>query len=538
MMKKIFQWLKSNPLALLSGVLVGTSYIPFPPWAILFCYIPLWLEVFEQKNSLKEAFWSGWRTQFVLSLIGFHWIAYTAKEFGQLPWAVSVLALLLFAAFMHLYIPASVVIAKALQNRFRLSSASSFVVAALTLALLERVWPVIFQWHLGYAWLASRIPIYQWADVIGFEGLSTLTLLFNAAIGILWLSAHRPTKTSRLVAGGLTVFAVFALLTISGHYRGQNLPDPDRKIQVSLIQANIGNLEKVYAEQGRGYQASITQKFLALSQKEVFNNPSTELLVWPETAFPDYLGNEYLDRKNTRVLVDGLLPLNKSLLTGAYSKDANTSGAGDSTYNGLFLIRPNGENWSPPYRKTHLLAFGEYLPLSEQFPILLKWLPFVSNFGRGPGPMAMTMIAQTAQGPEEIHFGGQICYESLYPAFSRGLAEQKAEILINVTNDSWFGLWFEPYQHMYMTLARGVETRRPLIRSTNTGISTVILANGQILKRSPLHQEWSGTYTVSYLNNPPLTIYTQWGHWDWIFWLLLLALVFLKGAANAKSRNA
>ncbi|WP_374033003.1 nitrilase-related carbon-nitrogen hydrolase [Bdellovibrio bacteriovorus] len=128
--------------------------------------------------------------------------------------------------------------------------------------------------------------------------------------------------------------------------------------------------------------------------------------------------------------------LGRPLITGAYSKDPKADEKQDtSTYNALFLVDQLGNNLDKPYRKTELLAFGEYLPLSEQFPFLLKLLPFVSNFGRGHGPEVMKW--ETPQGV--IKWGGQICYEGLYPSFTRGLAEKGADILVNVTNDSWFG---------------------------------------------------------------------------------------------------
>jgi apolipoprotein N-acyltransferase len=110
--------------------------------------------------------------------------------------------------------------------------------------------------------------------------------------------------------------------------------------------------------------------------------------------------------------------------------------------------------------------------------------------------------------------GAQICYESLFPKFSRDLADLGAQFIVNVTNDSWYGSWQEPYQHFYMTLARGVEFRRPVLRVTNTGISSVSLASGEILERSPIHQQWVGLYEVPYLTNPPSTFYQRW------FWLV------------------
>lgn len=534
-MKKWIQFFKHKAYdfrwAILSGILVGTSYIPFPPWALIFCYTPLWLYAAEEGRSKKEAWTAGWITQFLLTLIGFHWIAYTAHEFGQLPWAISLVALLLFSGLMHLYIPTAVVLGVWLKKRFSFSGGQTLFVIALLHSLLERVWPVIFDWHLGYTFLWSKIPIYHLADVVGFLGLSTMVLLFNAWAGYAWLVQSHGKKFHlhvSLIIGSLAVLAGL------GYWHGQDWNRFDHEVKTTIVQANIGNLEKVYAEQGRGYQEIITRKFISMTQSALTQFPDTDIFIWPETAFPDYLDQHLLQRKHTQILAEGLTALGKPLITGAYSKDLKTDEKLDrSTYNALFLVDFHGQSIDTPYRKTELLAFGEYLPLSERFPILLKLLPFISNFGRGQGPKTMDWQFDGAT----IRWGGQICYEGLYPAFTRSLSEKGANILVNVTNDSWFGYPFEPNQHLYMTLARAIEVRRPLLRSTNTGISTAILANGDVLQKSPLHQEWSGKFVIKYLKNAPTTFYVRWGHWDWILILLALAIVIITGALHARSRR-
>ena len=100
-------------LAAISGVMVGTSYIPFKGWALFFCYVPLWiasLKLVLSGASYRKIFFTGWITQFVLSLIGFNWIFYTASEFGQLHWSISLGALLLYATLVHIYLPLSIVL--------------------------------------------------------------------------------------------------------------------------------------------------------------------------------------------------------------------------------------------------------------------------------------------------------------------------------------------------------------------------------------------------------------------------------------------
>lgn len=521
-----FRW------AILSGVLVGTSYIPFPPWALIFCYAPLWVFATDEKRTLAQNFWAGWVTQFVLSLIGFHWIANTAHEFGQLPWIVALLALLLFCAFMHLYIPVTLAIGTWLRKRFSLGPVKTLFVFALLHSLLERIWPVIFDWHLGYTLLWAKLPIYHLADIVGFLGLSGIVLLLNAWVGAIWLMQNEAKKA--LTHLGLLCI-VFSALVGAGYWQGQKWNQFTNQVNATVIQANIGNLEKVYAEKGRGYQEAITQKFLTMSQEALLRFPQTDIFVWPETAFPDYLDQHLLDKKHAQILSAGLKSMGKPLITGAYSKDAKTDAKLDrSTYNALFLVDFQANNLDQPYRKTELLAFGEYLPLSERFPILLKLLPFISNFGRGQGPETMDWNFKG----QTLRWGGQICYEGLYPAFTRGLSEKGADLLVNVTNDSWFGTTFEPHQHLYMTLARAIEVRRPLLRSTNTGISTAILANGDVQQKSPIHKEWSGQFVIRFLANAPTTFYVRWGHWDWVVMLIGLLVLLLTGVRDARSRRS
>ena len=538
MMTTAFQWIKKKGFEyrgpLLSGFLIGTTYIPFPPWALLFCYVPLWLFLAQGSKSIRQVFFGAWITQIFLTLIGFHWIAYTAHEFASIPWILSAIVVFLFAAVIHLYIPLAALFSWGLKKRFDLSPMQTLFVLALSFSLAERFWPSIFPWYIGYTLLWAKMPIYQLADMVGFEGLSSVILLFNAWMAAIWLMQKKQGRENRKAVAQLIIL-LFVFLALNGWGQLHKLEwdETDAQIHANIIQANIGNLEKVAAEKGRGYQGEIIQKFLTMSKESLDKYPNADLLIWPETAYPDYLDESFLRRKNQIDLIIGLAQLKTPLLTGAYSKDPTTDIRRDqSTYNALFLVNNEGHSYSDPYRKTYLLAFGEYLPLSEQFPMLLKVFPFISNFGRGLGPATLELPSR--EHPEDkVKIGGQICYEGLYPNFSRGLALKGADILVNVTNDSWFGRPFEPNQHLYMTLARAIEVRRPLLRSTNTGISTGILANGDVLLKSPIHEEWVGQFTLPYRKNAELTFFVRYGHWDWI--LLILAIIMIAGGARARS---
>jgi apolipoprotein N-acyltransferase len=125
--------------------------------------------------------------------------------------------------------------------------------------------------------------------------------------------------------------------------------------------------------------------------------------------------------------------------------------------------------------------------------------------------------------------GAQICYESLNPYFSNKLNQLGADFIVNVTNDSWFGPHSEPYQHLYMTLARAIETRLPLIRSTNTGISTAIDNLGTIYQLSPIGQEWHDRFEIKNYSIDKQTFYSRYGLMLPFLVALLLILTCVKG---------
>jgi apolipoprotein N-acyltransferase len=485
-------------LPILSGILVGTSYLPFPPWALFFCFVPLWL-FWLAESSWKRILLGGWIAQFVFSLIGFHWVAHTAHEFGHLPWPAAVIVLLLFCAVGHLFIPlAGLLWALFCAGRSLSRWARLGLLPAVT-ALCWHYAPVLFPWNLGYPWLWAGLPAYQLAEYAGFTGLSAVTIALNLAFLVAW--ENRKTLTGARVLGGALAFllAVNAL----GWLRGRNLPSPDSMASVLVVQANIGNLAKERAEKGQGFREEILAKYFALTAQGWASSGGRrpDFALWPESAYPDTIRQNRMDEGNTLVLRTFLRRRAIPLATGARGFD---EAAGKKT-NAFFLFNENGEAAPPPYHKTMLLAFGEYLPGARLFPALTKWFPRTADFARGNGPQIRRFRG--------LVLGPQICYEGLFPWFSRALADQGAQIFVNVTNDSWFGVRSEPYQHLSMTLARGIEFRLPVIRSTNTGISTVMLADGTILTRSPLHREWFHRYDVPYRQDPTPTFYQRYGYW-------------------------
>ena len=487
-------------LPVTSGIFIGTSYIPFPPWASLFCFVPLWLFWLRQK-SLKNVLIGGWITAFVFTLIGFNWVSHLLHEFAHLPMPLAIFGMLIFASVAHLFVPLAGGIWFWGHTTFQWSNRLSVGILVLVTVLAEAYTLTLFDWNFGYSWYGSGIPIYQWAEIIGFRGLSAVTILCNLPLFLAWNNRKNISGIMLLIA----VAIGFGALTAGGLWIKYRLPKPDTSANVLLVQGNIGNEEKMAAELGRGFRHGIIDRYFKLTDKGIKKHLGSDIdfAIWPEAAFAALLNVNHSQGQHAIRLKQYLAERQLPLITGAYSSDSNSG----FITNSLFILDENGKIVPPHYSKTILLAFGEYIPGENIFPQIRVWLPPIGQYARGPGP---TLLLEW----NDFMIGPQICYESLFPEFSRGLANLGAQFIVNVTNDSWYGTWQEPYQHMFMTLARAVEYRRPVIRATNTGISTVALASGKILEKSPLHQEWSGLYTVLYLNNPKATFYQTW------YWLI------------------
>ncbi len=486
-------------LPVLSGVLIGTSYIPFPPWASLFCFVPLWI-FWQRQTRLKNVFFGGLLTSFIFTLIGFNWVTYLLHEFAGLDWPVAVLGMVAFGLLAHLFVPVAGVLWFLGQRHFQWPERLSLGLMALITTLCEAYSLTLFDWNFGYSWYSVNLPIYHWAEVVGFRGLSAATLLANLPLYFAWRNRKQGSGPKLLAA----VASGFLLLNLGGIWLKNRLPPPDAQVTALLVQGNIGSSDKLATELGKGYPKAIIKTYADLTDKALAaTKAKADFALWPETAFPALLGEGFQSKDYPVALSEYLKSRQLALITGAYSIDRPSR----MITNSLFVLDRNGEIVPPHYSKTILLAFGEYIPGETIFPQIRDWLPPTGQFARGAGPTKLLKLNGYAM-------GAQICYESLFPEFTRSLAELGAQFIVNATNDSWYGVWQEPYQHLLMTLARGVEFRRPVLRATNTGISAVSLASGEILERSPLHEEWASVYEIPYLKNPPATFYQRW------FWLV------------------
>ena len=256
--------------------------------------------------------------------------------------------------------------------------------------------------------------------------------------------------------------------------------------------------------------------YSALSQKSAIFRP--QLIVWPETAVPFF----FQDDTHLSLLVSRVARITGAdVLFGSPAYKAKDHAI--SYYNRVYLLHDDGEYEC--YDKVHLLPFGEYVPLKRFLPFVRRLVPAAGDFEPG------TRLEPLTSG--DLRLGPLICYEAIFPELSRKLALQGTDLLVNVTNDAWFGHTSAPYQHLSMAVLRCVETRLPMARAANTGVSAFILSNGKIVKQSGLFTRELLTYELRLGH-----LATFYSHYGDMFAILILlgTIMWLIWALTIKRR--
>ncbi|MGH7494638.1 MAG: apolipoprotein N-acyltransferase [bacterium] len=510
---------------LLAAILGGClGFLSYPEINLTFllpiAYLPyLWL--LNRCENLKETFWYTWLHSAVMTLGGFFWIAHTAVEFGGLPWIAAVPIVLLYAAAGSINLAVTGGLVALLRKRLSMKWQALWVTAVFV--VIEAVFPKLFYWYAGNA-LYRTIPLIQIADLGGAIMLTTLILWMNYALFALLDQLILPRLS--FYPGAQNIFAPReALLTMSlgigflafsmiyGHFRLHEVAEYARRAvhkNVGVVQGNVGNMDRLLVQFGNreAFQkmAEIHRDLTLDLQRRT--PEKLDLVLWPEGAYPYPFPNA---RPEHAMLADLSARLGAALITGGNAQQREPA---FRYFNAMILIEPGQMQASAIYKKHILLAFGEYVPLSNIFPALKNLIPAISDFGAGPGPEIISY--------QTIRAAAVICYEILDPHYLRAYAQKGANIILNVTNDSWFGKLQEPEQHLALSQLRCVETRKVQVRSTNTGISAIIWPDGEITQRTPLHEPAVFAAQVPLMEMPP-TFYTRWGDW----WAGVMALIVL-----------
>jgi apolipoprotein N-acyltransferase len=506
--------------AIAGGLLLTAA---FPPMGLAGCaWVALVPLLWAVRNvGPKKAFAMGFLAGLVHYLTLVHWLTVTMVSYGHLPVALSYLLLALLAVYLGLYIALFCGVGVWLAAR------SVWLVPGLAAlwVVLEYLRTILFTgfpWALlGYSQHRSLYWI-QIADVLGVYGVSFTLVLANLALFFCLLyiikqnlQGHR--VTGRDLAAVLSLAGIWLTgVWLYGHYRLIHLETEVRNAPVLSVAVVQGNIDQSLKWDG-GYQEITIDKYVALSATTMQDQP--DLIVWPETAAPFYM---FYNHHLTRLLVNGLQPLGTHFLIGSPSFRYNKNDV--DYFNTAYLLDPLG-NEIGRYDKVHLVPYGEYVPLQRYMPFVGKMVEQVGDFKTGA-------IGQTLTWEGSRALGVLICYEVIFPVLARQTVRNGADVLINITNDAWFGRTGAPYQHFQMAVFRAVENRRSLARAANTGISGFIEPSGRIAGATELFADRVLTRRLPLLQTK--TLYQRFG--DWFAWFcVVLVAIFAVARVRKKS---
>jgi apolipoprotein N-acyltransferase len=457
----------------------------------------------ENQDNLKKQMLMAMVFSFGLYLLGFYWIPYTLMEFGGLFFPMNHVLGLLFSLVIIPQIYLFTLIQKKYQNVIFLS---------IAYVILEEFVPQQFPAHLGHSFmsLAPELPL-RLAPYFGAPVYSFLAVFIA-------LTVMNHLKDKKIPYLSYSLISLMSLLNfiLPAPYKGPALPT----LQVRIIQPNIGNFLKIDSERG-GFNSlrSVFDNYVELSTAP--SSHPIDLIIWPETAFPTLIFSDLL-KKNPNHMIEPTLErvindTQSELFFGGYDfKPSTGQNDPESQYNAAFHFGAD-KKLKNVYRKIHLIPFGEGLPFGPLNPYLKNYITNISYFAQGEE-------FTTFKTKSGIPFISVICYEVLFSDFIRDfLNHQKTEsqFLVNLTNDSWYGDTAEPHQHMFLAKWRALEFNLPFVRSTNTGITTVIDPTGGESKRLTFQEKKSLDLKLKMFTRKA-TVFQQFGLWM----ILGLALLF------------
>ena len=449
--------LTSSAFSLLSAALLALA---FPKanfiWLAWIGLVPL-LSVID-GSTRRASFGFSYLCGLVFFLVTLQWIHF-----------VTTLGLVLLAAYLALYFGLFGLAVRYVSDR-------SF---AVKLFVIPAVWCVLEfvreRFLTGFGWgalghtQASNILLIQVADITGVAGVSFLVAAFNVAVWEIvrsldvrrWTLDGAPASSvQRLASNNVRPALIYCLLLVAalayGAFHLSTVNDGRPKLRVALIQGNVA-LGDYWDPQ---LKADTIERYLRLSHAALVAKP--DLVIWPETSFPQFLWDHPELFNAVRLLSrQSVVPL----IFGAVTRESG------NYFNSALYVDRSGEV-SAVYSKLHLVVFGEFIPFRRELPFLADIVP-IDDFTPGTKPVLFPV-------KNGVQVGTLICFEDTLPWLARQLTEQGANVLVNITNDAWFRDSAEPEMHLNNALFRAVENRRPLVRATNTGVSCLIDSLGVI----------------------------------------------------------
>jgi apolipoprotein N-acyltransferase len=488
-------------LALPLGLLLALAFAP-TAWQPLAVACPAALFVLWHGVGPREAAWRGFLFTGGTFLAGTYWLYHSIHLVGQAPVWIALFLMLGLVAIMGAY---SALVGYVVARWAPAAGLARWLLVLPALWVLSewlRGWLMSgFPWlALGYTQLATSLRGY--APVLGVYGVSLAVAITAGALAALVLAT---TRRERIVAGGSAValWVVGALLAVVPWTRPVDGP-----VQVALVQGAVPQAMK--------WEASQRERTMQLYVDLTAPHLGTDIIVWPESAVPsleEYI-RPYLAQVSGAALASG-----SSLVMGLIRRDA----ASGAYYNSIAGWTQDSRPQPQWYAKRRLVPFGEFFPVPARVRewMRLMNLPY-SDFQSGGEQQAPLRAAAQSLAPT-------VCYEDAYGSEQLRLAREST-LLVNVTNDAWFGDSTAPHQHLDISRMRSLESGRDMLRATNDGVTALIAADGSLVATLPQFQP--GVLRGEMQPRTGLTPYLRWGNVP----VVLLAFGLVLGVLAAQRR--
>ncbi len=421
-----------------------------------------------------------------------YWIYSTMHQYGGLARPVAFLVLILFCLYLGLYHGFFGFLVCLVANRERVQRRALVAVPFIWVFVeLARTRITGFPWDLLGISQVDNIPLARIATCTGVYGVSFEIMLVNTAFAAAFL-VKRDKRNTLLIAA----LAAGVVLQAGRWISPPSLPTSNTAL---LVQENVPIL--VSEDWTKDYFDSTLRELANLSVHSAAQSPrNLQLIVWPESPAPFYTGDSAF-----RDMISNIArQTNASVLVGSIGVRNAMQAPGQKTeiYNSAALVRPTGE-WTARYDKVHLVPFGEYVPFPKIFNFAGGLTAAVGDFARGTSREPLS-----ADGEK---LGVFICYESIFPDEVRDFAKNGAELLVNISNDGWYGDSGAYAQHLAQTRMRAIENERWLLSTTNTGVTASIDPYGRIIARA--ERKIRTTLVAPYALTSVITFYTRHGDW-------------------------
>lgn len=481
-------WLRNILLLLVSALSMALSFAPFHIWPLAFIApFPLFFLVEKYRPGWRRSLWWGFLIGLFLNFAAYNWLLYTLKVFGHIPLSISLVIFIIYSFFFNLrfflFFYLASIFLKTSENSPKAFFKSPYLIFPLAWGIAEFVGWQLFPWFGGN--LTSSNPLYiQFIDITGIRGASLIWIVIAYSLYAYFYKGEK--KRIHYAMGSLLIAAhLYGAVAMLIH---RDVKNPKEVLKVGLVQGNtplsFSRMRKL-RDQLNEIVTNMVDQSIAINEQSIKEEKrKLDVIVWPESSTP------FLRYQTSVHLREEIERLQQATQTDLLVNDILTDIREGRSYSNMALFNKLGK-YTENYQKVFLLPFGEYIPFSDLYPPIKDVIPEISDFTPGSRYVLLPL--------KKMRVLPTICYEIIHPEFVRGFFTKTGmhgRVIINITNDTWYGHSYETYQHLGLARMRAIELRRPLVRAVNSGVSAYIDRTGIIHGKTEMFKKENRIYKV------------------------------------------